>query len=48
MNKDHAKKVLKMLDRLNQEIDLLGNIILKNKMKPIPVRIKIKDGFRTR
>lgn len=43
MDRNHARKVLKMLDRINQEIDLLGNLILQNKTKPVPVPIKAKN-----
>lgn len=32
-----------MLERLNQEIDVLGNLILQNKTKPVPVPIKVKN-----
>lgn len=40
MNKEQAKKVLMMLNRINQEIDMLGNAILNKNLKPIPVRAK--------
>ena len=43
MNRNRARKVLQMLDRLNQEIDYLGNIILQNKTKPVPVPAKAKN-----
>jgi len=44
MNREQAKKLLKMLDRINQEIDLLGEMIVNNKLRhvPIPVKTKIK------
>ena len=40
MNKEQAKKVLMMLNRINQEIDIIGNAILNKNLKPIPVRVK--------
>lgn len=46
MDKKQAKKVLAMLDKINDEINILGNIILKRKLKPVPVPIKTKDRFR--
>lgn len=46
MNKEQAKRVLLMLDRINQEIDLLGNTILNKSLKPAPVKVKITDKFR--
>lgn len=46
MNKDNARKILKMLDRINQELDFLGNAILREKVEPVPVRVKNEDKFR--
>ncbi|MCG8306724.1 MAG: hypothetical protein MI975_04975 [Cytophagales bacterium] len=43
MSKEHAKKILVILDRVNQELDLLGNIIMQNKLKPIPVPVEHKN-----
>ena len=40
MNKEQAKKVLMMLNRISQEIDILGNAFLNKSLKPIPVRVK--------
>lgn len=40
MNKVQAKKVLRMLERINQEIDLLGNVILNRKLKPSAIPVK--------
>lgn len=48
MDKKRAKKVLAMLDKINDEIVILGNIIIKSKLKPVPVPIKTKDRFRIR
>jgi len=48
MNSKQAKRVLMMLDRIGQEIDLLGNIILQRKIKPIPVIVKGKDRIKFR
>ncbi len=47
MNKEHAKRVLMLLERINQEIDILGSAILKTKLNPIPVRVKgnVKSRF---
>ena len=46
MNKEQAKKVLKMLDRINQEIDLLGNTIFNPALKPAPIKVKSTGKFR--
>ena len=46
MNKLQAKKVLLMLTRINQEIDLLGNIVLNKTLKPVPVKVKNTDKYR--
>ena len=46
MNKEQAKKILLMLDRINQEIDLLGNTILNKTLKPAPIRVKGTDKIR--
>ena len=41
-----AKRVLEMLDRINREIDLLGNILVPKKTKPVPVMAKHRDRFK--
>ena len=46
MNKIQAKKVLLMLDRISQEIDILGNTILNNPLKPVPMSVKNTEKFR--
>lgn len=46
MNKEKAKKVLLMLDRINQEIDLLGNMIFNKALKPASIKVKSKDKIR--
>ena len=46
MNSKEAKKVLLMLEKINREIDILGNIITKPKLKPIPVPVNQRKGFR--
>jgi hypothetical protein len=46
MNKEQAKRALVILDRINQEIDVLGNSILNKSLKPAPVKVKITDKFR--
>ena len=46
MNKIQAKKVLQMLDRIGQEIDILGNTILNNSLKPVPVSLNNTEKFR--
>jgi len=43
MNREKAKKLLQMLDRINQEIDVLGHMILKKKLKPAPIPVKGND-----
>ena len=40
MNRTQAKKVLQMLERINQEIDLLGNVILNKGLKHVPIPVK--------
>lgn len=39
MDKMKAKGILAMLNRINQQIDLVGKILVTNKVEPIPVRI---------
>ena len=46
MNKENAIKILKMLDRLNEEIDFMGKAILREKLKPVPVHVKNNNKFR--
>lgn len=46
MNKEQAKKVLRMLDRINQEIDFLGHTIFNTALKPAPVKVKSTDKFK--
>jgi hypothetical protein len=46
MNKEKAKKALLMLDKINQEIDLLGNTIFNKTLKPAPIKVKSSDKFR--
>lgn len=46
MNEDNAKKILMMLDRINKEIDFLGNAILKDKVEPVPVHVNRNGRFR--
>lgn len=46
MDMNQANRVLAMLDRINKEIDVIGNIILKRKVKPVPVPVRSKGGFR--
>ena len=48
MKSKQAKKVLMMLDRIGQEIDVLGNIILQRRIKTVPVPVKNKDRFKIR
>jgi hypothetical protein len=43
MNREQAKKLLQMLDRIHHEIDILGQMILRNKLKPVPVHVKNKN-----
>jgi hypothetical protein len=45
MNTERAKNVLQMIDRISQEIDLLGKLILQRKLKPVPVPAKRKNGY---
>ena len=46
MNKIRAQKVLMLLDRINKEIDILGHALLKNTLKPVP--LKAKDNLQDR
>ena len=46
MNTERAKTILQKIDRISQEIDLLGKLILQRKLKPIPVPVKSKKGYR--
>ena len=46
MNKEQAKKILLMLDRINQEIDLVGNAILNKTLKPAPIGVKGTNKIR--
>ncbi len=40
MKKEQAKKVLMMLNRISQEIDIFGSVLLKRRLAPIPSRVK--------
>lgn len=44
MNREKAKKLLQMLDRINQELDVLGHMILDKKLKPAPIRVKSRNN----
>ncbi len=44
MDRMKAKRVLMMLDKLNNEIDLLGKILVNRGMKPIPVHVKVQKN----
>ena len=46
MNKEQVKKVLLMLDRINQKIDILGNTMFNTSLKPVPIKVKSGDKFR--
>ena len=46
MNKEKAKKILMVLNRINQEIDILGNKLLNKQLKPAPVKVKSPGNFR--
>lgn len=46
MNKEQGKKILMMLDRINQEIDLVGNAILNKTLKPTPIGVKGTNKIR--
>lgn len=45
MNRERAKTVLMKIERINQEIELLGNLILRNKLKPLPIPVKQRKGL---
>ena len=46
MNKKQVKKVLLMLDRISQEIDILGSTMFNASLKPVPIKVKSGDKFR--
>ena len=46
MNKKQVKEVLLILDRINQEIDILGNMMFNASLKPVPIKVKSEDKFR--
>ena len=48
MNKEKAKKVMMVLDRINREIDFLGKVIVPKTPNPAPVRVKSWDRFRSK
>lgn len=48
MNKERAKRILLMLDRINQEIDVLGKTIFNKNLKPAPIKVKSTDKIRFR
>jgi hypothetical protein len=48
MNKKQVKKVLLMLDRINQEIDILGNMMFNASLKPVPIKVKDENKFRVK
>lgn len=45
MNKEKAKKIMMVLDRINQEIDFLGKVMAPKSPAPQPVRVKNWHGF---
>lgn len=40
MKQSQLKKILQVLDKLNQEIDVLGNSVLKTPLKPMPIPVR--------
>lgn len=46
MKKEKAHRILKMLDRINDEIDLLNKSIFREKFKPAPVSVRKNADFR--
>jgi hypothetical protein len=40
MDKLKVKSVMKMLDKIGLEIDILGKILLKASLEPKPVRVR--------
>ena len=45
MNMNNAKKILALLDRIGNEIDLLAKNISDQKPQPIPVPVKEKGRW---
>jgi hypothetical protein len=43
MDRIKAKSILAMLEKINKEIDTLGNILITNQVKPIPVRVRVQN-----
>jgi hypothetical protein len=48
MDRIKAKHILKTLERINIEIDLLGKILVNKGMKPVPVHVKIQRDRKFR
>ncbi len=44
MKKEQAKKVLMMLNRISQEIDIFGNVLLKRRLAPISNSVKYPEN----
>ena len=38
-----AKSILMMLEKINKEIDILGKILITNRLKPVPVRVRVQN-----
>ena len=46
MKLSQANKILKVLDRINAEVDLLGKIIFPQNSKPVAVPVRVNDRFK--
>jgi len=46
MKSSQAKKILRVLDRLNARAELIGKMILQNNVKPAPIPIRVNDRFK--
>lgn len=38
-----AKSILTMLDKINREIDILGKILITNRIEPSPVKVGVQN-----
>jgi hypothetical protein len=48
MKTNQANKILKVLERLNAEAELIGKILLQHNAKPVAVPIRVNNRFNPR
>ncbi len=46
MDRLKAKSILAVLDKINNEIDLVGKILINNQLKPVPARVRAQSPLK--